>query len=125
MSGYRSGFEMPYARALRARYDRSITRSVIEPPPIIILGHWRTGTTHLHNLLGRDPANTYSSMYQVVFPTTFVSTSRTFFPKITAALLSETRGFDNMANGWDEPAEDVPALAEDARATETSGERAG
>jgi hypothetical protein len=95
----------------RARYDRRIAASVVEPPPIIILGHWRTGTTHLHNLLGRDPANTYSSMYQVVFPTTFMSTSGTFFPKVTARLLSDTRGFDNMANGWDEPAEDEIALA--------------
>jgi hypothetical protein len=50
-------------------------------------------------------------MYQVVFPTTFMSTSGTFFPKVTARLLSDTRGFDNMANGWDEPAEDEIALA--------------
>lgn len=95
----------------RARYDRRIAASVVDPPPIIILGHWRTGTTYLHNLLGRDPANTYTTMYQVVFPTTFMSTSDTIFPKLTAGFLSETRGFDNMANGWDEEGEDEIALA--------------
>src|SRR5688572_28832631 len=27
---------------------------VAVPPPLFVLGHWRSGTTHLHNLLAAD-----------------------------------------------------------------------
>lgn len=96
--------------AERARYDRSITRTAIEPPPVFILGHWRSGTTHLHNLLGRDPDNTYPTVYQVVFPTAFMLTGSTI-PRLTARMLPDTRGYDNVAQGWGEAAEDEIALA--------------
>src|SRR5262245_15448156 len=29
-------------------------REVCIPPPLFVLGHWRSGTTHLHYLLGLD-----------------------------------------------------------------------
>ena len=35
-------------RQLRARQ--------LPPAPIVMLGHWRSGTTYLHQLLTRDPA---------------------------------------------------------------------
>ncbi len=94
----------------RRRYDRRIASTPSDPPPIFILGHWRSGTTHLHNLLGRDPDNTYPTVYQVVFPTAFMLTSRTI-PPLTAGMLSDTRGYDNVAQGWHEAAEDEIALA--------------
>ncbi len=94
----------------RRRYDRRIASTPIDPPPIFILGHWRSGTTHLHNLLGRDPDNTYPTVYQVVFPTAFILTGSSI-PRLTAGLLPETRGYDNVAQGWGEAAEDEIALA--------------
>lgn len=94
----------------RARYDRRIATTPIDPPPIFILGHWRSGTTHLHNLLGRDPDNTYPTVYQVVFPTAFMLTGSTI-PPLTAGMLADTRGYDNVAQGWGEAAEDEIALA--------------
>jgi hypothetical protein len=42
--------------------------------PIFILGHWRSGTTHLHNLFTVDQRFAYPNLYQVVFPHTFLST---------------------------------------------------
>jgi hypothetical protein len=94
----------------RRRYDRRIASTPVDPPPIFVLGHWRSGTTHLHNLLGRDPDNTYPTVYQVVFPTAFMLTSSTI-PPLTARMLSDTRGYDNVAQGWNEAAEDEIALA--------------
>lgn len=94
----------------RRRYDRRITSTPVDPPPIFVLGHWRSGTTHLHNLLGRDPDHTYPTVYQVVFPTAFMLTGSTI-PALTAGMLSETRGYDNVAQGWNEAAEDEIALA--------------
>src|SRR5690242_7346190 len=35
-------------------YGQEVARAEIKPP-LFILGHWRSGTTHLHNLLATDP----------------------------------------------------------------------
>jgi hypothetical protein len=43
-------------------------------PPLFILGHWRSGTTHLHNFFTRDPRFAYPNLYQVNFPHTFLCT---------------------------------------------------
>lgn len=93
-----------------ARYGRRIARQPVEPEPIFILGHWRSGTTHLHNLLGRDPNHTVPTIYQVVFPGTFLLTGRVV-PRLARGLLADTRGYDNVFQGWDEAAEDEIALA--------------
>src|SRR5262245_19096727 len=35
------------------------------PPPLFVLGHWRSGTTHLHNLLCADRRFAFPNNYQV------------------------------------------------------------
>ena len=37
-------------------------------PPVFILGHWRSGTTLLHNLITRDPATAFPTTFECVFP---------------------------------------------------------
>lgn len=37
------------------RYSSKISHQKIDPPPIFIIGHWRSGTTNLHNLMLQDP----------------------------------------------------------------------
>src|SRR5437764_3242177 len=34
-------------------YGEAVAKTVVEAP-LFVLGHWRTGTTHLHNLLACD-----------------------------------------------------------------------
>lgn len=92
------------------RFGRKLATQEIEPTPLFIIGHWRSGTTHLHNLLGRLPGNTYPTVYQVVFPTCFLSTDA-LLPKLTAGLMTGTRTYDNVKQGWSEAAEDEIALA--------------
>ncbi|MDQ3332304.1 MAG: sulfotransferase, partial [Planctomycetota bacterium] len=45
-----SGLSSTFAVAEKAIYGRRIAATVV-PPPLFVLGHWRSGTTHLHNLL--------------------------------------------------------------------------
>ncbi|WP_085552433.1 sulfotransferase family protein [Azospirillum agricola] len=45
----------PFDALERRRVERLIGRSPAAPPPLFILGHWRSGTTHLLNLLAQDP----------------------------------------------------------------------
>lgn len=77
------------------------------PPPLIILGHWRSGTTHLHNLLAQDPQFAYPSMFDVLFPHSFLSLE---LGRAWGDLLSPTRHIDNVRLGWDVPYEDEFAL---------------
>jgi omega-hydroxy-beta-dihydromenaquinone-9 sulfotransferase len=46
-------------------------------PPVFVLGHWRTGTTFLHNLLARDSAVAYPTTFECVFPSGFLLFERT------------------------------------------------
>ena len=39
-----------------AMNGRKIAAADLVAPPIFILGYWRSGTSHLHNLLSLDPA---------------------------------------------------------------------
>lgn len=90
-------------------YRGKVAQTEIEHPPIFILGHWRSGTTLLHNLMTLDPELTYPNLYQVMNPFTFLTTERMVKP-LTAWVLPKTRPMDNMATGWEMPQEDEMAL---------------
>ena len=108
-----TAFSLPstvFGRIEDATWGRQLAGKDIDPVPLFVLGHWRSGTTHMHNLLGRDPQHTYSTVYQCVFPTSFLTTS-SFVPALTARFLDETRSYDNVKQGWNEAAEDEIAMA--------------
>ena len=46
-------------------FGRAIERTKLDPPPIFIIGHWRSGTTFLHEFLSRDVRHWSPSNYQV------------------------------------------------------------
>jgi len=80
------------------------------PPPLFILGHWRSGTTLLHNLLALDDRFAFPNLYEVFFPHTFLSTEDDR-SGLVAPLIPRTRVFDNVAMGLDMPNEDEFATA--------------
>ena len=86
-----------------------VERTPIRHAPLFILGHWRTGTTLLHELLILDPRHTYPNTYQCLAPHHFLLTER-LFTRIFGMLLPTHRPMDNMAVGWDRPQEDEFAL---------------
>ena len=94
----------------RLVYGRQIERVELAEPPLFILGHWRSGTTFLHELLIRDPEHTYPNTFQCYAPNHFVLTERWLMP-LTAFLLPSRRPMDNMTTGWLRPQEDEFALA--------------
>jgi len=108
-----TGLSLPLTLAGRyedAKFARQISALELNPTPIFVLGHWRSGTTHMHNLIGRVPSHTYSTVHQCVFPGTFLTTD-SFLPSLTERLLGDTRTYDNVKQGWYEAAEDEIALA--------------
>jgi hypothetical protein len=87
-------------------FGEEIAATTIEEAPVFIIGHWRSGTTHLHNLLAQDDAGfAYANTYQVVNPHTFLTTEEANVRRF-AWLLPEKRPMDNMALRFDSPQED-------------------
>jgi len=96
--------------ALQALFlGRKIARTKIEQPPIFIVGHWRSGTTLLHEFLVLDPRHTFPDTYACFCPNHFPLTRR-ILPQLLGFLMPQRRPMDNMAAGWDRPQEDEFAL---------------
>jgi omega-hydroxy-beta-dihydromenaquinone-9 sulfotransferase len=95
-----------------AVYGRKVARTQIEYPPIFVLGHWRSGTTLLHNLMTLDPEMTYANLYHCMCPGNFLLTE-SVVPRLTKYFIPKTRPMDNMAITWHTPQEDEIALAVD------------
>src|SRR5437899_1597190 len=78
-------------------------------PPLFILGHWRNGTTHLHNLLALDTTFAFPNNCQVAYPKTFLSTEELIAPWMDR-WLPQHRLQDNMRLRVDMAQEDEFAL---------------
>lgn len=90
-------------------YGRRLAGMAIPTDPIIILGHWRTGTTLLHELLAIDSRHVAPNTFECLLPVHFLLTERWLKPW-TSFALPKTRGFDGMSVGWDHPQEEELAL---------------
>lgn len=90
-------------------YGRKIAKTKIEHPPIFIIGHWRSGTTFMHELLVCDDHFAYPTTYECFTPFHFLVSSW-YWPKVTAWMMPKQRPQDNMAMGYDRPQEDEFAL---------------
>ncbi len=89
-------------------YGRKVRNTRVDPP-LFILGIWRSGTTHLHNLLAQDDRFACPTTYQVSFPHTFLTTER-INARLLGFFLPKKRPMDNVAFGFVEPQEDEFAL---------------
>jgi omega-hydroxy-beta-dihydromenaquinone-9 sulfotransferase len=90
-------------------FGRKIARTEIKGDPIFVIGHWRSGTTLLHELLVLDSRHTYPDTYACFAPNHFL-VSRWCVKPWLRFLLPAQRPMDNMLAGWDHPQEDEFAL---------------
>src|SRR5688572_29893138 len=63
----------------RLAFGRRVARQTVSDP-LFVLGHWRTGTTLLHDLLALDPKNACPTTYQCCAPHHFLLTERALPP---------------------------------------------
>lgn len=95
-----------FAQWERQRHGAAIEAVKIRNPPLFILGHWRSGTTLLHDLLAQDALQfQFANTYQVANPLTFLTTERAV-TRLLPGLLPEKRPMDNMALAFTSPQED-------------------
>jgi len=90
-------------------YGAGVKRVQLEHDPLFIIGHWRTGTTMLHQLLALDPGHTCPTTFQCFSPNHFLLTER-FLKRWCGFALPASRQFDNVRMSWDQPQEDEFAL---------------
>jgi omega-hydroxy-beta-dihydromenaquinone-9 sulfotransferase len=94
-------------RLTRAR----IAEHRMDPRPLFIIGHFRSGTTLLHDLLAHDPAFVYPTTFQVFFPRLFVTGKELLSPAFERSLPPHRHG-DRVAVTVDGPHEDEFALGQ-------------
>ncbi|MCI0461815.1 MAG: sulfotransferase [Gemmataceae bacterium] len=92
-----------------AWYGEQVARTPIREAPLFIIGHWRTGTTLLHEFLILDERHTYPNTYECFEPNHFLLTER-LITRWLHFLMPSRRPMDNMAAGWERPQEDEFAL---------------
>jgi len=99
-------FNSAAAKVQETIYSHKIQSSQITKAPVFILGHWRSGTTLLHNILSKDTNNfSFPNTYQVLNPSTFLLSERVVAP-IFDFLSDSTRPMDNVEMGMKMPQED-------------------
>lgn len=78
-------------------------------PPLFILGHARSGTSHLHRLLILDDQFAYPDVYETHLPHSFLSAKERHV-RLVEFLLPKTRPMDNMIMNVHAPEEDEFAM---------------
>lgn len=86
-----------------------VAKTPVKYDPIFIIGHWRTGTTLLHEFLILDENHNYPTTYECMEPNHFLLTED-LFSRWFRFLTPTHRPMDNMAAGFDRPQEDEFAL---------------
>jgi hypothetical protein len=90
-------------------FGRKIQRAKLPRAPLFIIGHWRSGTTLLHELLSLDDRWASPTTYQCFAPWHFLITQQ-LMNRFGNFLIPDKRPMDNMKAGWQLPQEDEFAL---------------
>ena len=90
-------------------YGGQVAATTIDKPPLFVLGHWRSGTTFLHELLSLDERHTSPNTFECIAPNQFLLTEKRMLPILQKKMPKE-RPMDGMEVGLDRPQEDEFAL---------------
>lgn len=100
-------FNSVAAKREQKLYGEAVAATQVHTP-LFILGHWRSGTTLLHNLLACDPQFAAPTLLQTLYPHTFLTFERQL--RLLGLFAPKTRLIDDMRFGFEHPQEDEFAL---------------
>lgn len=114
---WRRGVQLTILSLLNSRWRRreealhgaAVRRTEIRPP-VFVLGHWRNGTTLLHELLALDTRFAYPNWFEATNPHCFL-TREEIFARMRARMPARKRPMDNMAITFESPGEDEFGLS--------------
>jgi len=92
-----------------ARFRRRLRDRPATEPPLFIVGHWRSGTTLMHELVMLDDRCCCPNTYECFAPGHFLLTEDVL-TRLLFWMIPRRRPMDDVAAGWDRPQEDEFAL---------------
>ncbi len=94
----------------RVLFGWRVHRHQLSNPPVFIIGHWRSGTTNMHNLMLQDPQFASVNLLHCAIPSGFL-TWEWLARWIMNRRLPKSRPMDAVPLGIDEPMSEDFALA--------------
>ena len=91
------------------KYRKQLAQEPLAHDPVFILGHWRSGTTFVHNIFAQDPRFGFTTTYQTVFPH-YMMAMQWLFKPVMGWLMPSHRPTDHMELAPDLPQEEEFAL---------------
>ncbi len=101
----------PFRIKENIKFNKKIKQTEIKHPPLFIIGHWRSGTTYIHNMLSLDTTFGYCSTFTATVPGVFLGSEKIFKP-VLAASITPTRPMDDVPMGIDLPQEEEYAIGD-------------
>ncbi|NWG70260.1 MAG: sulfotransferase [Parvularculaceae bacterium] len=101
---------LPFSTAEALLIEKRLPAAGALPPPVFILGHWRSGTTHLYNIMVKSGAYAFVPPVATGLPWDLFGLARVFRPLLEKAL-PKHRFIDNIPVTPDSPQEDEIAIA--------------
>jgi hypothetical protein len=98
-----------FSRIEKARFSLKLSDTKIPDDPIFIIGHWRTGSTFLHQLMSLDPNLHAPTLFEVALPDSFL-VSDAYYRPVFNRIIGRHRPMDQVKIGMDEPQEDEYAI---------------
>lgn len=99
----------PFRIKEHVQFNKTITQTEIKQPPLFITGHWRSGTTYIHNMLSLDATFGFCSTFTATVPGVFLGSEKIFKP-VLAGSITEKRPMDDVPMGTDLPQEEEYAI---------------
>lgn len=94
-----------FAAVEKYRFRQQFHATAVPDNPVFIIGHWRTGSTFLHQLLSLDPGLHAPTLFEVALPDSMLISER-FYRPVFKAMLGKHRPMDQVKIGINEPQED-------------------
>ena len=91
-------------------FDRRIRKTPLLEPPVFVIGHWRSGTTYLQELLNLDPLHAAPTTLQTYGANHFLI-SQWFVTRFLSWMLPARRPMDDVEISWSSPQEDEWAMS--------------
>jgi hypothetical protein len=110
MIGAAALLRSPFSAVERLVMETRLPRAAELRPPVFILGHWRSGTTHLYNIMCKSGDWAFVPPVATGLPWDLFGLARVFRPVLEKAL-PEHRYIDNIPVTPDSPQEDEIAIA--------------
>lgn len=102
-------FIFPARFLFKMIYDNKIVNTEVSKPPVFIIGHWRSGTTFLHELLSFDPQFCYVTLWNTLLPDSYLILNP--MKDFLSQFLPSTRPMDQIEVAADGPYEEEAGLS--------------